>query len=277
VHIDAHQHFWRYTRAAYRWIPDGILAQDYLPADLKPLLEASGFDGTVAVQARSTWEETRWLLALADAHPWIVGVVGWADLCAADVTEQLAYFDAHPAFCGVRCGLEAAPAAPDVPRADFIEGITALTAADLAFDLLIRPSELPLARRLAEATPDQRFILNHIAKPPIKDRVVMPWATDIRALAAHPNVACKVSGMVTEANPDGWQVADFASYLDIVFEAFGPERLMIGSDWPVSLQAAPYETTMRIVENYIEHLSERDRAAVLGDTASEWYRLGVNA
>ena len=247
-----------------------------MPADLKPLLDASGFGGTVAVQARSTWEETRWLLALADAHPWIVGVVGWADLCVADLTEQLAYFDAHPAFCGVRCAIEVDPSAPELPRGDFLEGIAALTAADLTFDLLIRPSELPLACRLAESAPDQRFILDHIAKPLIKDRVLMPWAADIRALAAHPNVACKISGMVTEADPDRWQVADFAPYLEIVFEAFGPERVMIGSDWPVSLQAAPYGATMRIVRDYIEPLSLHDRAAVLEGTAKEWYRLAAS-
>ncbi len=276
MHFDAHQHFWHYSADAYQWITSGILAQDYLPVDLKPLLDATGFDGTVAVQARSTWEETRWLLTLAERNPWIVGVVGWADLCAPDLAEQLEYFATYPAFCGVRCDIETEPGSTEMPCPNFLQGMEVLTASGLAFDLLIRQDQLRLACRLAESAPEQRLILDHIAKPPIAEQVMEPWATEIRDLAANPNVACKVSGMVTEASRGGLHPAGFRPYLDVVFDAFGPERLMIGSDWPVCLQAASYGTTMQIVATYITSLGDDAQAAVLGGTAIEWYKLAVD-
>lgn len=277
--IDAHQHFWRYSAASYRWIRADVLKRDYLPADLRPLLAAAGFDGTILVQARSTWEETHWLLELAHAHPWITGVVGWADLCVPDLPERLAHLTIHPEYRGVRCPIETEPEDPGIPRADFVRGIAELTAAGLTFDLLVTPSRLPLARALVEAAPQQRFILDHIGNPDIAnaataDRDAAFWAGEIRRLAAHPNVACKVSGMVTRANHAAWQPSDFIPFLDTIFEAFGPERLMVGSDWPVCLQAAPYAETIGIVIDYMKPLPSEMQEAVLGGTAARWYGVG---
>jgi len=274
MNLDAHQHFWRYTAEAYPWISTELLKRTYMPQDLKPHLDAAGFDGTVAVQAQSTWEETRHLLELSDRFPWIVGVVGWADLTAPDLAQRLAAFTGNPRLCGMRCGIQVAPGTADVPSAAFLRGIAVLTAVDLAFDLLVHPPQLPLACRLAEAAPDQRFILDHIAKPLIRDQVMEPWSTGIRSLAACPNVACKLSGMVTEADHDGWRASDFKPYRDVVFEAFGADRLMIGSDWPVCLQAADYRDAMEIVQRHIGAFSPDEQAAVLGGTAACWYGIG---
>jgi L-fuconolactonase len=273
MRIDAHQHFWRYDAEAYPWIGTDVLSQDYLPQDLEPLLRATGFDGTVVVQARSTWDENCWLLSLADDYPFIKGVVGWADLSAPDLEARLAPFVDHPKFCGVRCGIMPAADDPDRPHPDFVRGIGSLTAAGLTFDLLVRPPQLPLARALVEVAPDQRFILDHVAKPRIKEQILEPWATEIRELAALPNVACKVSGMVTEADREAWRQRDFHPYLDVVFDAFGADRLMIGSDWPVCRQAASYQFTMGVVPAYVAPLSAEEKAAVLGDTAQRWYNL----
>jgi len=277
MRLDAHQHFWRYEAEAYPWISTDVLKRTYMPRDLKPHLDAAGFDGTVAVQARSTWEETRWLLELSDRFPWIIGVVGWADLAAPDVAQRLAVFADNFKLCGLRCGIQVAPGTSDVPSEAFLRGIAALTAADLAFDLLVRPPQLPLACRLAEAAPDQRFILDHIAKPSIRDQVMEPWVTGIRKLAAYPNVTCKVSGMITEADRDAWRASDFKPYLDVVFEAFGVHRLMIGSDWPVCLQAADYKGAMEIVQRHIGASSPDEQAAVLGGTALRWYGIDVKS
>lgn len=269
--IDAHQHFWRYDPVAYPWIRTDVLRHTYLPADLRPQLDAAGFDGTVAVQARSTWEETAWLLDLADEHSWIAGVVGWADVANPQLPQQLEAHADRPRLCGIRCGIQSSP--DGGPSGAFLTGIAVLTDADLTFDLSVRPPQLPLATRLVQATPHQRFILDHIAKPLIKDRAVAPWEADIRELAAHPNVACKVSGMVTEADRAAWQPADFAPYLDVVLDAFGADRLMIGSDWPVCRQAAEYGEAMGVVEAYLGALSADEQSAVLGGTAIEWYGL----
>lgn len=273
MRIDAHQHFWCYDPDAYPWIRTDVLKQDHLPVDLRPQLDAAGVDGTVVVQARSTWEETRWLLELADRFPWIVGVVGWANLTAPDLSARLASLGSERRLVGIRCAIDHDVAADDTPSSDFLAGIATLTAEVLTFDLLIRPPQLPLARNLVAAAPDQRFIVDHIAKPPIRDQVLEPWATGIRQLAAFPNVACKLSGMVTEANPRAWQPADFVPYLDIVLEAFGPERLMIGSDWPVCRQAAEYAETLDVVQTYVARLSSDEQAAILGMSAMRWYRI----
>jgi L-fuconolactonase len=273
MRIDAHQHFWTYDPSAYAWIQAEVLKEDHLPADLKPLLDAAGFERTIAVQARHTWEDANWLLALSDEHPWIAGVVGWADLTVSDLSERLARLTAHPKFRGIRCPILTESPASEAPRADFIQGMRTLTALGLTFDILIRPVQLPLACRLVEAVPDQRFVLDHIANPAIAEGEMEPWASDIRRLASHSNVACKVSGMVTRADHAGWSVSDFTPYLDTVFASFGPERLLIGSDWPVCRQAAEYEATMGVVLNYVDSLSEAERDAVLGESAARWYAL----
>jgi len=276
VKFDAHQHFWQYSAKEYGWIgPDmAVLKQHRLPEDLAPLLKAAGLDGTVAVQARQTLEETQWLLDLADQHEFIRGVVGWVDLRSPDLHAQLARFSVHSKFCGVRHVVQDEPDDQFVLRDDFLRGIAALAEFGLTYDILIFPRHLPVACELVARFPEQPFVLDHIAKPLIKDSVTEPWATGIRRLAAFANVVCKISGMITEADWRGWQPADFRPYLDVVFEAFGPGRIMFGSDWPVCMLAGNYAQVVGLVTEYVKQLSVDEQAAVWGTTAGQFYGLG---
>jgi L-fuconolactonase len=271
--IDAHQHFWQYTPKEYGWISAemAVLQKDHLPADLLPLTRAAGIDGTVAVQARQTLAETGWLLKLADENPLIKGVVGWVDLRSPDVYEQLEKFADHPKFRGVRHVVQDEPEDQFMLQDSFVRGIKALGQFNLTYDLLVMPRQLPAACELVEQFPSQPFVLDHIAKPFIKDGTLTPWAEDIRRLAVYPNVFCKVSGMVTEADWQSWQAKDFHPYLDVVFEAFGPNRIMFGSDWPVCTLAASYEQVGSIVADFTLQLSKVEQARVWGQTAQESY------
>ena len=277
--IDAHQHFWTYTPDEYTWIRTDVLKHNFTPDDLAPLLADVGFDGTVVVQARSMVKETAWLLALTDAHPFIAGVVGWLDVAGDSLGNDLERFSAHPKFCGVRCGIQVDPGNPNQPSAAFLRCLQTLAAFDKTFDLLIRPHQLTLACAVVEAVPELRFVLDHIANPDIDGTISPTWDTGIRRLAAHPRVACKVSGMVTRVKANGLTTqppnhpTTFFPYLDVIFDAFGPNRLLIGSDWPVCTQAASYQQTMSIVPDYIAQLSPEAQAAVLGETAQRIYRF----
>jgi L-fuconolactonase len=273
--IDAHQHFWAYSPQDYGWIgPEmAILKKDHLPEDLVPILSAAVIEGTVAVQARQSLQETEWLLELADRHPLIQGVVGWVDLCGPDLQAQLARFTAHPKFCGVRHVVQDEPDDEFMLRPSFVQGIGALQAFGLTYDILVFPRHLPVACQLVSRFPDQPFVLDHIAKPLIKDRKMEPWASDIGDLASFPNVTCKVSGMVTEADWQRWQPVDLRPYLDVVFEAFGPKRIMFGSDWPVCTVAGTYADIVGIVREYVDSLSEDEQLAVWGKTAQGFYGL----
>ncbi len=272
--IDSHQHFWNYDPAEYPWIrPDWPIRRTFLPTDLEPLLRASGFDGCVAVQARQTLEETAWLLELAARHLIIAGVVGWVDLRAAGVRTQLAKFAGNKKLVAVRHVVQDEPDDNFMLGPDFLRGIASLREFDLAYDILIFPKQLPAAIELARRYPDQRFVLDHIAKPLIKDRMLEPWAKQIQDLARLPNVFCKLSGMATEAAWRAWSEKDFQPYLDTVWAAFGPDRLMIGSDWPVCLLSGDYAPTMGIVQNYLQQFSSADREKVLGANAIRFYRL----
>jgi L-fuconolactonase len=251
----------------------GALRRDFMPADLAPLLAATDMDGSIAVQARQTIAETEWLLSLAQKHPLIKGVVGWVDLCRPDVREQLAYYAANPHLRGVRHVLQDEPDPEFMLRPEFVRGIAALAEFDLVYDLLLYPPQLPAARRLAGLFPAQRFVLDHLAKPRIKEGLLEPWAGEFALLAQHPNVYCKLSGMVTEADLRAWRPADFAPYLDMALEAFGPARVMIGSDWPVCTQAGRYEEVMGIVLDYIAALSAAEQAAICGENAHFCYEL----
>lgn len=273
--IDTHQHFWHYNPREYGWMQVGmdILKTDHLPDDLLPLLQSVGFDGTVAVQARQIVEETRWLLELADQHAFIKGVVGWVDLRSPQLRDQLERFAAHPKMCGVRHVVHDEPDGQFMLREDFVRGIGVLAAFDLTYDLLLFPKHLPVACELVSKFPDQPFVLDHIAKPFIKDGRVSPWDADIRRLAEFPNVFCKVSGMVTEANWKAWKLADFRPYLDIVFDVFGAKRLMVGSDWPVCTLAGAYSQVMQLALEYVAQLPEAEQADVLGNNAIDFYKL----
>src|SRR5580698_250282 len=264
--IDAHQHFWKYSAAEYEWIDDSMagLQHDFLPRDLEPLLAASGFGGSIAVQARQSLEETRWLLELAARNDFIRGVVGWVDLCSPEITAQLESFAQDKKLVGVRHVVQGEPDDEFMLRPAFRRGVGLLNQFGLAYDLLLYPKHLPVAAKLVRQFPEQRFVLDHIAKPRIAEGVLQPWARDIRELAKAPNVACKLSGMVTEARWKQWKPADFRPYLETVLEAFGPARLMIGSDWPVCTVSAAYGETMGLVTGFIESLSAEECNGILG-------------
>jgi L-fuconolactonase len=273
--IDAHQHFWQYDPAEHAWMTDKLAAlrRDFMPQDLKPLLQILGFDGCVTVQVRQNIDETRWLLELADRHDSIRGVVGWVDLRSPQLRSQLDHFAGHPKFVGVRHIVQDEPDDRFMLRDDFRRGIAQLAAFGLTYDVLVYPRQLPAAIALVEEFPGQPFVLDHIAKPPIAEGRLAPWESDLRRLARLPNICCKLSGMVTEANWKAWQPGDFHRYLDVVFEAFGPDRLMIGSDWPVCTLSADYAAAMRIVLDYISQLPPAAQDGILGENCARFYGL----
>lgn len=272
--IDAHQHFWRYAPDTHSWIDDAMwaLRRDFLPADLEPLLRAAGFDGCIAVQAQQDLAETRWLLGLADEYAFIRGVVGWVDLCAPDVRVQLARVAAHPRLRGIRHIVQAEPDG-FMLRADFQRGIAALEEFGLTFDILIYARQLTEATALVEAFPRQRFVVDHIAKPEIRAHEFEAWGRGIAAISRHRNVLCKLSGVVTEADWNTWTPADLQPYIDVVLDSFGPDRLMVGSDWPVCTLAGEYGNVMAAAMTGIEVLSPVEQDAVLGGNAARFYRL----
>jgi L-fuconolactonase len=275
MRIDAHQHFWVYSPAEYPWLGKGMehLRRDFLPADLEPLLRQHGLDGSVAVQARQSLEETRWLLELADRHASIAGVVGWVDLRSADLEEQLQKFTSHPKFVGVRHVAQDEVDDRFLARDEVIAGVAALHAYGLVYDLLIYPRQLPAAIQLVAALPAQTFVLDHLAKPLIRERKIEPWASQLRELASHPNVACKLSGIITEADWLQWRPEEITPYLDVAREAFGWERLLYGSDWPVCLAAGDYAQVFDLVDQWSQSATEAQRASFFGQAAERWYRL----
>ena len=277
MHIDAHQHFWIYNPAEYDWIDDSMAAlrRDFLPQDLTPELERDGFHGSVVVQARQTLEETRWLLELAEHFPSILGVVGWVDLRTPDVRSYLKTLTQNPKFVGVRHIVQNEPDERFLLQPDFLRGISVLEEFDLAYDILIYPKHLSVAAEFVERFPRQRFVLDHLAKPSIKDGKIDPWAQGIKRLAEFPNVFCKLSGLVTEADWHQWRPEQISPFLDVAFETFGPDRLMVGSDWPVCLVAAPYTRTIEVVKTYLQTQKTESRDAVLGSNAKRFWRLGT--
>jgi L-fuconolactonase len=278
--IDSHQHFWIYNPAEYDWIDDSMAAlrRDFLPADLKPELDSNGFHGSVAVQVRQTLEETRWLLGLAARSPWILGVVGWVDLRSPEVHSQLKSLARNPKLVGIRHIVQSEPDDRFLLQPEFLRGLSALEEFDLAYDILIYTKHLPVAAEFVGRFPRQRFVLDHLAKPTIKSGNIDSWGVDswaqgIRRLAEFPNVSCKLSGLVTEADWQHWQPEQIVPYLDIAFESFGPDRLMIGSDWPVCLVAASYARVVEVVKNYLRSQDPKSRDAVLGGNAQRFWRL----
>jgi L-fuconolactonase len=275
MHIDAHQHFWIYNTKEYEWLDESMAAlrRDFWPLDLEEELTRVNFQGSVAVQTRQSLEETRWLLELADKSPKILGVVGWVDLCSPQARNQLASFASHPKLVGIRHIVQSEPDDRFLLRPDFLRGISLLAEFDLAYDILIYTKHLPVAAEFIERFPAQRFVLDHMAKPPIKAGEIDSWAKGLRRLAAYPNVFCKLSGLVTEADWQNWKAEQIHPYLDVAFESFGPERLMIGSDWPVCLVAAPYSNVISLIQNYIRRRAPETLDAVMGENARRFWRL----
>ena len=279
LRIDAHQHFWIYTEREFSWIDSSMAAlrRDFLPVDLQPQLEANDVQGSVVVQTRQTLEETRWLLALAEQNPSVLGVVGWANLCSPDIRLQLKSLTENPKLVGLRHIVQSEPDDRFLLRTDFLRGIAALEEFDLAYDILIYAKHLPVASEFVQLFPRQRFVLDHMAKPPIKNNEIEAWADGIRRLSAFPNVFCKMSGLVTEADWQHWTPDDIAPYLEVVFDAFGPDRLMIGSDWPVCLVAASYTQATGLVKDYILKRVPDRASDVLGGNAQRFWRLPHSA
>ena len=276
--IDSHHHLWAYSEAEYGWMNEEmtVIKKDHLPADLKAALSTIGFDGSVAVQARQSLEETRWLLQLADENTQIKGVVGWVDLRSDDLKSQLDEFAKHPKFVGVRHVVQDEPDDDFILGEAFVKGIEQLKEYNLVYDILVFPRQLAAATKLVAKFPDITFVLDHIAKPDIKSGALEDWATDMYELAMNSNVYCKVSGMVTEADWKSWTPEEFAPYLDVVFDAFGTDRIMIGSDWPVCRLAGEYPEVMKLVIDYISDKTEVEKQAILGGNAIEAYQLQID-
>lgn len=250
-----------------------MLKQDFHPPQLAPLLDSIGFEGCVSVQARQNLEETRWLLELADQSEFIRGVVGWVDLRSPEIVDQLKEFAVHPKLVGVRHVVHDEPEDDFVLGEAFRNGIAQIKAYELTYDLLLFPRHIPYAVQLVEEFPEQTFILDHIAKPDIAKQQFSPWREEMEKLASFPNVACKLSGMVTEAEWQNWKPEDFHPYIDIILDLFGPSRTMIGSDWPVCTLSGDYASVMNIVIDVVSTLSPEVRDAVLGQTCATWYNL----
>lgn len=275
MRIDAHQHFWKYTPAEYDWISDNMAAlrRDFLPQELQPLLAGEGFAGSIAVQARQSLEETRWLLELAAHNDVVQGVVGWVNLRSSDLAAQLHQFAQNPKLVGVRHVVQDEPDDDFMLGSEFRRGIRRLRDYDLAYDILIYPQQLPAAIQLVRDFPEQRFVVDHIAKPRIAEGRIEPWNHNIRELAKSSNVFCKLSGMVTEARWHDWKPEDFRPYLDVVLDTFTPGRLMVGSDWPVCTVSASYSRTIELVRDYIGTLTSAEQDSILGENCARFYRI----
>ena len=272
--IDAHHHMWKYG-PDYSWITPEMkgIRRDFLPRDLEPLMHHFGIDGTVAVQARQTLEETSWLLELAAKRPVLRGVVGWVPLTdGSGVKRSLEKFAGNRRLRGVRHVVQDEPDPRYILRPDFNEGIRALKEFGLLYDILIFERHLPAAIEFVDRHPNQTFILDHVAKPRIREKILSPWDRNMREFAKRQNVYCKLSGMVTEADPH-WTPKDLQPYIDVVLSAFGPRRLMYGSDWPVMLLAGDYERWYRTLTVAIAKLSQTEQDRIMGGTATEAYGI----
>jgi len=275
MRIDTHQHFWKFDPIRDSWITEEmqVIRRDFSPLDIQFVLERNGFGGSVAVQADQSKEETAYLVQLANDYPFIKGVVGWIYLQAADIRQQLDVYQSDTVIKGFRYIVEG-EADPDfLIRPAVLNGLKALADYGYTYDLLIRPRHYAATLDCVQQNPNLQFVLDHIAKPPIKSKAFDEWATFIDALAALPNVVCKVSGLATEADWEGWKLDDFKQYLEHIFARFGKERIMYGSDWPVCLLAASYEESIAIVEDKLGQFTAAEKNAFWAENAIRVYNL----
>ncbi|HSE24041.1 MAG TPA: amidohydrolase family protein [Pyrinomonadaceae bacterium] len=274
--IDSHQHFWQVGRFEYPWLTRelGVLYRDYLPADLEPILKHNKVAETVLVQASNSLEETQWLLELADENEFIAGVVGWVDLKSPLVGQQLDRFLRHNKFKGVRHLVESEPLDDWLVQREVLTGLSVLEARSVPYDLLVHPRHLKFVPQIVEACPNLRMVIDHLAKPPIAKGTVDGWKTEFRELAKLPNLSCKLSGLVTEANHANWSVEDLRPFVSVALEAFGANRLIFGSDYPVCLLAASYERVIESFQALLSELSSESRDRVFATNASDFYKLG---
>ena len=275
--VDAHQHFWIYNQEEYKWIDASMtnLHRDFLPPHLNRELKRNGIDFCVTVQARPTLQETKWLLELAQNNSFIKGIVGWVDLKSGSVEQDLEQFAAYKKFKGVRHVLQDEKDDRYMLSSDFKQGLRQLEKYDLTYDILIYPRHIKYACALVSEFPQQKFIIDHLGKPLIKEDKIETWKKDMQELAKEDNVFCKLSGMVTEANWNSWKQENFVPYMETLLEIFGPNRLLFGSDWPVFTVAAKYEQVLGIVNNFISFLSPAEQAHIMGQNAIDFYNLEV--
>jgi len=273
--IDSHQHFWKFDPVRDSWINDEmkVIQRDFLPEDLLPALKVNGFDGCVTVQSDQSVAENEFQLANAEKFDFIKGIVGWVDLQADDIEAQLEHYSQFEKLKGFRHVLQGEPQRDFMLRPAFMKGISALRKFGFTYDILIFPDQLGYSKQFVEAFPSQPFVIDHLAKPYIKDKKINEWKKDISSLAQLENVYCKVSGMVTEADWKNWKKEDFFPYIDVVVEQFGTSRIMYGSDWPVCQVAASYEQMLDIVQDYFSTFSQNERNLVFGHNASKFYSL----
>ena len=275
MRIDSHQHFWMYEKQQHAWINDAmhIIQKNFMPADLQPVLKKNNIDGCVLVQVDQTEDENIFQLKNASGYDFIKGVVGWVDLQAMDIGERLQHYQQFKKMKGFRHILQDEKDRALMLRPAFKRGIGLLNAYNFTYDILILPDQLQYTRELVKSFPDQRFVIDHIAKPDIKNKKNNDWEKDMRALASYKNVYCKISGMVTEADWHHWNIKDFFPYLDVIVQTFGTKRIMFGSDWPVCLVAASYEQMMAIVQEYFSSFSENEQNDFFANNAIKFYNL----
>ena len=281
LRIDAHQHFWQLSQPFdYRWLDaPGLQAicRDYLPEDLAPLLQAAGIDGSIFVQTQHNVAENRWVLQLAEQHAFLKGVVGWVDLASPDCERQLEEFAAHPKFVGVRHVVQDEPDDDFMIRPEILRGLKVLERHGVPYDLLFYVKHLKHAPTVAKACPNLPLVIDHLSKPRIREQILDDWIANLRQAASFPNVFCKLSGLVTEADHQRWTVSDLRPYVDAALEAFGPQRCMYGSDWPVCELAGTYEQVHTAMQQLLSSLSDAEQARIFGGTAIEFYGLEVEA
>ena len=272
--IDSHQHFWHYHPEKHEWIDDEmkIIRKDFLPSDLRPILDENLIDGCVAVQADQTEKETDFLVSLAKENDFIKGVVGWVDISADDVKERLNHFRQFKTIKGFRHILQAEDPS-FMLQPDFMRGIAALKDFNFTYDILVFPKHLAAATELVKNNPDQLFVIDHIAKPNIKNGLIDEWEKGIQTIAQFENVYCKISGMVTETDYQHWKKADFIPYIDAVVESFGTNRIMFGSDWPVCTVAATYQQVQNIVKTHFKSFTKNEQDLFFGENAVKFYKL----
>lgn len=275
--IDSHQHFWKYDPIKEAWItPEmAVIQKDFLPQDLAPLLSQNNFDGCIAVQADQSENETHFLLELARENDFIKGVVGWVDFKAPNIEERLEYFSSFKKLKGFRHIFQAETDPEFMLRNDFCNGIGKLAKYNFTYDILIGAQQWPFVTQFIQKFPEQRFVIDHLAKPDFKKNDFTEFEKTIQNIAKNPNVFCKVSGLVTEAHWHNWKPEDFKTALDIITQNFGSNRLMFGSDWPVCLLSANYCEVIALIENYFASFSTADQNALWGNNAVSFYNLEV--
>jgi L-fucono-1,5-lactonase len=274
--IDTHQHFWKYDPVRDSWITDEmrVIQRDFMPDDLLPVFKANGIDGCILVQTDQSEADNEFQLSNAAQHDFIKGIVGWVDFEASTIEERLELYSQYNIMKGFRHVLQGEPQRDFMLRPKFKQGISLLSRHNFAYDILIFPDQLKYTAEFAAGFPNQRFVINHIAKPNIREHEIEEWKKDMEAVAKFENVSCKISGMLGEKKWSDWKDADFVPYFDVIVEAFGTKRIMFGSDWPVCLVAGSYEKVFNLVKKYFSSFSKHEQGMFFGGNAIDFYNLG---